>query len=143
MADANDSYLLREYAERQSEYAFCELVPRHLNFVYSVAMRYVGNPADAQDVAQAVFVIPARKSAGLCGRTTLTGWLYETARFTARQLLRARTRRIAREQEAYMPAGLDPMEFHWKFKLHDSLWLLDESQYRGEKVAWTDQVTVN
>ncbi len=35
------------------------------------------------------------------------------------------------------------MEFAWKFKLHDGLWLFDESQYRGEKVAWTDQVVVN
>ena len=35
------------------------------------------------------------------------------------------------------------MEFAWKFKLHDGLWLFDESQYRGEKVAWTDQVGVN
>jgi hypothetical protein len=33
--------------------------------------------------------------------------------------------------------------FDWKFKLHDGLWLFDESQYRGEKVAWIDQVVVN
>jgi uncharacterized protein (TIGR03435 family) len=108
MADRNDSSLLREYTERQSESAFRELVQRHLNFVYSVAMRYVGNPVDAQDVSQAVFVILARKSAGLCGRTTLTGWLYETTRLTARQLLRTRTRRLAREQEACMQSTLDP-----------------------------------
>jgi hypothetical protein len=35
------------------------------------------------------------------------------------------------------------MEFAWKFKLHDGLWLFDESQYHGEKVAWTDHVIVN
>ena len=107
MADLSDSILLREYAKRQSDSAFSELVGRHVNFVYSVAMRYVGNPADAQDVAQAVFVILARKSDELCGRSTLTGWLYETTRLTARQLLRTRTRRLIREQEAYMRSTLD------------------------------------
>jgi hypothetical protein len=35
------------------------------------------------------------------------------------------------------------MVFAWKFKLHDGLWLFNESQFRGEKVAWTDQVVVN
>jgi len=107
MADPNDSVLLREYAERQSESAFSELVRRHVNFVYSVAMRYLENPPDAQDVAQAVFVILAQKSAELCRRITLTGWLYEATRLTARQLLRTKARRLAREQEAYMQSHLD------------------------------------
>ncbi|MGA3266801.1 MAG: sigma factor [Verrucomicrobiota bacterium] len=97
MADVNDSFLLREYAERQSEAAFNELVQRHLDFVYSVALRYVENPPDAQDVAQAVFIILAKKSANLCRRATLTGWLYEATRLTARQLLRTKARRFGRE----------------------------------------------
>lgn len=41
------------------------------------------------------------------------------------------------------PSDAQKVAFAWKFKLHDGLWLLDESQYRGEKVAWTDQVVVN
>jgi len=47
MADPKDSDLLRKYAERQSEAAFRELVERHVNFVYAVAMLYVGNPLEA------------------------------------------------------------------------------------------------
>ncbi len=108
MADANDSVLMRDYADRNSEPAFAELVQRHLNLVYSVAMRYAGNAQDAQDIAQAVFVILARKAASLRRRTTLTGWLYETTRFTARQLLRTRTRQRVRDQEAFMQSTLDP-----------------------------------
>jgi RNA polymerase sigma factor (sigma-70 family) len=42
-----------------------------------------------------------------------------------------------------MPPDFRNMVFAWKFKLHDGLWLFDESQYRGKKVAWTDQVVVN
>lgn len=47
MAEANDSDLLRQYADRQSEAAFTALVQRHINLVYSVAWRYVGNVPDA------------------------------------------------------------------------------------------------
>jgi len=107
MPDANDMDLMQEYADRNSEPAFAGLVHRHINLVYSVALRFTGNSPDAQDVTQAVFVILAQKAASLRQRTTLTGWLYETTRFTARQLLRTRARQQAREQEAYMQSTLN------------------------------------
>jgi RNA polymerase sigma factor (sigma-70 family) len=107
MAETNDSDLMREYADRNSESAFATLVQRHVNLVYSVALRFVGNASDAQDVTQAVFIILAKKSASLRQRTTLTGWLYETTRFAARQLLRTKARQQTREQEAYMQTTLD------------------------------------
>ncbi len=107
MPDANDMDLIQEYADRNSEPAFAGLVHRHINLVYSVALRFTGNSPDAQDVTQAVFIILAQKAASLCQRTTLTGWLYETTRFTARQLLRTRARQQAREQEAYMQSTLN------------------------------------
>ena len=65
MPDTKDMDLIREYAGRNSEAAFAELVDRHINLVYSVALRYGGNPADAQDVTQAVFIILAQKAASL------------------------------------------------------------------------------
>jgi RNA polymerase sigma factor (sigma-70 family) len=107
MAVANDMDLVREFARQNSETAFAELVRRHINLVYSVALRFTGNPGDAQDVTQAVFIILARKAAGLPARTVLTGWLYETTRFTAIRLLRSHARRQAHEQEAYMQSTLD------------------------------------
>jgi len=107
MADVNDMDLIREYADHRSEAAFAGLVRRHLNLVYSVALRFTGNSADAQDVAQAVFVILAQKSPTLRQRTTLTGWLYETTRLVARQSLRTRTRQQTRDQEAYMQSTLN------------------------------------
>ena len=106
MPDANDMELVREFARHHSEAAFTELVRRHINLVYSVARRCTGNDGDAQDVTQAVFIILARKAATLRKKTLLTGWLYETTRFTAARLLRTNARRHAREQEAYMQSTL-------------------------------------
>jgi len=39
--DQTDSQLLRAYAEHRSEPAFAELVRRHVDFVYSAALRMV------------------------------------------------------------------------------------------------------
>jgi DNA-directed RNA polymerase specialized sigma24 family protein len=78
MTEMNDTALIREYADRNSESAFADLVHRHIHLVHSVAFRYVGNSADAQDVTQAVFVILAKKAASLRQRSTLTGWLRST-----------------------------------------------------------------
>ncbi len=107
MPDANDMDLVREYARDHSEPAFAGLVQRHINLVYSVALRCTGNSEDAQDVTQAVFIILARKAASLRDRTVLTGWLYETTRFTAARFIRTRVRRQIREQEAYMQSSLN------------------------------------
>ena len=107
MPDANDMDLVREFARTNSEAAFTELVRRHINLVYSVAWRCTGNDGDAHDVTQAVFIILARKAASLREKTLLTGWLYETTRFTAARLLRTNARRHAREQEAFMQSTLN------------------------------------
>ena len=105
--DAQDMDLVREFVRDNSDAAFAELVRRHLNLVYSVARRCTGNDEDARDVAQAVFIILARKAAGLSPKTLFPGWLYETTRFTAARLLRTDARRRAREQEAYMRSTLN------------------------------------
>jgi RNA polymerase sigma factor (sigma-70 family) len=107
MPDISDMELVREFARNHSEAAFTELMRRHLNLVYSVARRCMGNDGDAHDVTQAVFIILARKAAGLRDKTLLAGWLYETTRFTAARLNRTNARRRAREQEAYMQSTLN------------------------------------
>jgi RNA polymerase sigma factor (sigma-70 family) len=132
MTDMGDMELLRNYDRQSSEDAFAELVHRHINLVYSVALRHVSNTAQAEEITQVVFVILARKASSLRPDTILEGWLYETTRLTALSFLRGERRRQFREQEAYMQSTLDESE-------EASIWnqmspLLDEAMSRlGKK----------
>jgi RNA polymerase sigma factor (sigma-70 family) len=111
MQEFSDNELLRQYAEGHSETAFETLVTRHVNLVYSAALRKTGNFHAAQEIAQAVFIILAKKAGALRQRTVLSGWLYQAARLTAASFLRNQIRRVRREQEASMEpfsAGPEP-----------------------------------
>ena len=99
---ADDMDLVRDFAANGSEAAFATLVGRHVNLVYSAALRRLGNAHEAEEVAQAVFIILARKAGGLRRGTILSGWLYQTAQLTAANFHRAALRRQRREQEAFM-----------------------------------------
>jgi RNA polymerase sigma factor (sigma-70 family) len=99
---SDDFELLRAYARDGSEQAFETLVKRHVNLVYSAALRQVGDTALASEVVQTVFIILARKAGTLSPRTILSGWLYRTAQFAGAHALRAETRRRTREQEALL-----------------------------------------
>lgn len=97
-----DADLLRHYATERSEEAFAELVRRHLNLVYTVALRQVGGDTHlAQDVAQVVFATLSRKAPALTGRPALGGWLFRTTQFAAIDRVRRESRRRKREREAH------------------------------------------
>jgi len=110
MHELDDIALLRQYSDQNSEEAFATLVTRHIDKVYSIALRHTGNPHQAEEITQAVFVILARKSSQLSKHVILEGWLYETARLTAMTLIRSEVRRARREQEAYMQNVLNENE---------------------------------
>jgi RNA polymerase sigma factor (sigma-70 family) len=95
-----DSELLRQFAQTNSEAAFAELVKRHVNLVYSAALRQVnGDEHLAKDVAQTVFTDLARKADSLARRESLTGWLYTSAHFAAAKIVRGENRRRDREEK--------------------------------------------
>jgi RNA polymerase sigma factor (sigma-70 family) len=103
----DDMELVREYAARQSEPAFAALVERHINLVYSAALRQGGDAPLAEEITQAVFILLARKAETLRLDTRLSGWLYRTARYVAADALKSRRRRQHYEKEAFMESTLD------------------------------------
>jgi len=103
---ATDQQLLRDYRENRSETAFSELVRRHVDHVYSAALRMVRDAHLAQDVSQGVFVALAMNAGQLVDRSTLSGWLHCTARNLAVKLVRTDARRRTREEEA---AAMNPL----------------------------------
>lgn len=117
MTELDDQALLAQYARGESEAAFAALVARHVNLVYSAALRFTGNPAHAQEITQAVFIVLARKASSLRPGTVLCGWLYQTARLTAANFVKGEIRRQRREQEASMQSTLtdpEPDSGAWK-----------------------------
>lgn len=107
MHPTDDSTLLRQYVETHSDEAFATLVARHINLVYSVAVRCVGDPHQAEEIAQSVFILLANKAATLRHDKALSSWLFQTTRLTASNFIRSETRRHRRELEAHMHSQLD------------------------------------
>jgi len=113
----DDAELLRRYVHEGAKDAFGDLVQRYLGVVYHAALRQVGGDTHrAEEVAQEVFTLLARKAAGLTEHPMLIGWLFSTTQRTAWRLLRTEHRRVQREHEAWKlseAADLESDEAKW------------------------------
>ncbi|HEY3913829.1 MAG TPA: sigma-70 family RNA polymerase sigma factor [Verrucomicrobiae bacterium] len=114
MNNWTDQQLLQDYAGSKSETAFAELVRRHVDFVYSAALRMVCDSHLAQDVTQGVFVALAQNARQLTEHPVLSGWLHRTTRNLAANTVRSETRRRAREQEAAAMNQLQESDATWE-----------------------------
>lgn len=126
----SDLDLLRRFAREDSQEAFGEIVRRHLNLVYSAALRQVRSPQLAEDVAQSVFADLAREARTLKPGTILTAWLYAVARRTAIDTVRKESRRQLREQIAVEMNTMNATAADWKQiapLLDDAMAALDEA----------------
>src|SRR5436309_14444166 len=73
--------------------AFEELYRAHAGRLYSLACRMLGNPADAEDLLQEIFLAAHRKLDGFRGDAALGTWLYRLATNQILDHLRSRAAR--------------------------------------------------
>ncbi len=108
-----DLELLRRYSNDRAEDAFAEIVRRHLDLVYSAALRQVRSPHLAQEVAQSVFTDLACSAHRLAPDTVVAAWLYQVARRTAVDVVRREARRQLREQIAAEMNAMNAPSADW------------------------------
>jgi RNA polymerase sigma factor (sigma-70 family) len=125
-----DVDLLRQFAHENSQDAFGEIVRRHVNLVYSAALRQARSPQLAEEIAQSVFTDLARDARKLKADTILTAWLYAVARRTAVDVIRKESRRQLREQIAVEMNNMNATADDWTQiapLLDDAMAALDET----------------
>jgi RNA polymerase sigma factor (sigma-70 family) len=91
---------LTAWSERHDHGAFRRLVEGHADMVIAVCRRRLGNAAAADDAAQAVFILLARRAQRIRDSASLDGWLYQAAIGVCRNARRAAARRTRHERKA-------------------------------------------
>src|SRR5215472_5870999 len=136
MHSKSDAQLLGEYAERGEDAPFAELVRRHMDLVYSAALRQSDSADAAAEIAQSVFVDLARRARILAPRfpaeATLAGWLCRSARNQALNFRRNEFRRHARERlamEQLLPTESSPDWERLRPVLDAAMAELSEAEY--------------
>lgn len=79
-------------AQEGDEAAFARLIRTHQRSVYGLALRSLGDPAEAEDLAQEVFLQLHRSLDRLASRDHLTHWLRRTVTHRVIDRLRRRSR---------------------------------------------------
>ncbi|MBA4386685.1 MAG: hypothetical protein C0404_01820 [Verrucomicrobia bacterium] len=98
----SDGELLAAYVERNDATAFEAIYERYAKLVYSVCLRNLRVPQDAEDASAACFVVLHNKCGTIRDRSKLMNWLYTCAVATARNVRRSLAKRAERDQEAYI-----------------------------------------
>jgi RNA polymerase sigma-70 factor (ECF subfamily) len=92
--------------------AFDEIMREHQETVFRVAMRFVKNEVEAQDVAQDAFLNVFRKLHTFKGDAALGSWIYRIAVNTSLMRLRKRRRRGEVALENVAPSEEHESEYH-------------------------------
>jgi RNA polymerase sigma factor (sigma-70 family) len=97
----SDSFLLDLFQNGpadKAEAAFAVLVERHGPMVMQVCRRILGDCHDAEDAAQATFLVLARQAGSIRQMDSVAGWLYGVAARVASRARRDAARRRVRER---------------------------------------------
>ena len=86
-----EATLLRQVAAGD-ESAFRRLVEAHKDMVYNLALRILGDPHEAEDVLQDVFLSAFKGLSGFRGEAKFSTWLYSITTNRCRRTLSSRRR---------------------------------------------------
>ena len=101
---ADDAQFLERLRQRD-EAAFAQLVERNQGPIYRLLLRMLRNQAEAEDVAQDVFVSAFKALDSFRGESALSTWLYRIAQNHARNRIKYLARRT--RDTARAPIGRD------------------------------------
>ena len=90
--ETDDADLVMRHRYGDAE-AFDEVYSRHERMVYNLALRLLGDPEDAADLSQEVFLRIYRNLHRFRGRSTLRTWIYRIALNCSRSRLHRRKKR--------------------------------------------------
>lgn len=110
LGNASDPALMAAHIDGHPE-AFGELVRRHRDRLWSVALRTTRDPEDAADALQDAFISAFRNAASFRGQSAVTTWLHRIVVNACLDLARRRTARPSvplREEESFQP--VDPRD---------------------------------
>lgn len=91
-----DAELLGRFLDARDEGAFAELVARHGPAVLAACRAVLRDPNDADDAAQATFLVLVRRAGAVRDRAAVGAWLCRVAWRTANRLRADNARRAAR-----------------------------------------------
>ena len=110
LSTASDTALLIAHVEGDPR-AFDELVRRHRDRLWAVALRTTRNPEDAADAVQEALISAFRNAAAFRGQSAVTTWLHRIVVNACLDMARRRAARPSvplREEESFQPA--DPRD---------------------------------
>lgn len=123
----SDAELLAKYVASRSAQDFAEIIARHGPMVLRTCQRLTGNPSDAEDAAQATFLVLSQKCTSV--KDNLAGWLYKVAQDSAYQVVRAQKRRARREEtKAHMVRSMPASDIDLREELDAALVRLPERE---------------
>jgi RNA polymerase sigma-70 factor, ECF subfamily len=99
---ARDQHKLVERLKRRDEAAFTELVRTYQDRVFGLTYRMLGDRAEAEDLAQEVFVTVFKSIDAFRGEAQLGTWIYRVAANHCKNRLKYHARRARSAQREYM-----------------------------------------